>query len=221
MYRDIYDVDIWDAALAKILRKNGVVKYITKKLKDHVTSRGIDELWKEMTVFTMDHSGIVRPVAVLYEYQNPILIFPYWNGKDIKKWMKAENDTRGKLSFNKKLRIRVPNDIIDKYTREELALVVIFCKHHLEIVSTLWSTLAFTHQHKWLHCDIHLRNLFIHFSRWDYEKGSFEQRKNSFSPFLMFVGIGDLKYAQRMEIAAGCKDENIQSKRRIHFQGLH
>lgn len=55
----------------------------------------------------MSHTSIVRHVACLDEEDTPTLLFLYWNGDAIDRWCKLEKLTRGKLTFDNKVRVRV------------------------------------------------------------------------------------------------------------------
>lgn len=59
------------------------------------------------------------------------------------------------------------------------------------------------HAQNWLHCDIHPKNVFVHFPLWDFAKGSLDDHKEIFEQqrSLVFVGLGDLGSTQRVSKA--------------------
>ncbi|KAL3702380.1 hypothetical protein R1sor_020402 [Riccia sorocarpa] len=118
---------------------------------------------KELASFAETHCAIVQPIACHNIEAEPILVYPYWNGRDIYQWMRQEHDTRGtRLPDNSG---RSGNLITDNpkwfpdpedfETLHNWKNVEIFRARRLEIMCTLWSVLDFMHEHNWLHCDIH------------------------------------------------------------------
>ncbi|KAL3686078.1 hypothetical protein R1sor_004100 [Riccia sorocarpa] len=79
----------------------------------------------------------------------------------------------------------------------------------LQIAGTMVAGLKFMHLHKWLHCDIHRHNVLLHFPSWDWDetKSRADSGRNNenrpLSPLIkrsmVFVGIGDLGWAQSFE----------------------
>ncbi|KAL3700478.1 hypothetical protein R1sor_018500 [Riccia sorocarpa] len=69
--------------------------------------------------------------------------------------------------------------------------------------------LKFMHLHKWLHCDIHWQNVLLHFPSWDWDEtksradSGRDNENRPLSPLIrrsmVFVGIGDLGWAQSFE----------------------
>ncbi|KAL3696546.1 hypothetical protein R1sor_010622 [Riccia sorocarpa] len=69
--------------------------------------------------------------------------------------------------------------------------------------------LKFMHLHKWLHCDIHWLNVLLHFPSWDWDEtksradSGRDNENRPLSPLIkrsmVFVGIGDLGWAQTFE----------------------
>ncbi|KAL3675132.1 hypothetical protein R1sor_025080 [Riccia sorocarpa] len=69
--------------------------------------------------------------------------------------------------------------------------------------------LKFMHLHKWLHCYIHWQNVLLHFPSWDWDEMKSRAdsgRDNENRPLsllirrsMVFVGIGDLGWAQSFE----------------------
>ncbi|KAL3689397.1 hypothetical protein R1sor_015706 [Riccia sorocarpa] len=76
---------------------------------------------------------------------------------------------------------------------------------------TMVAGLKFMHLHKWLHCDIHWQNVLLHFPSWDWDETKSRAdsgRDNENRPLsllirrsMVFVGIGDLGWAQSFEEA--------------------
>ncbi|KAL3700505.1 hypothetical protein R1sor_018527 [Riccia sorocarpa] len=79
-----------------------------------------------------------------------------------------------------------------------------FRAHRLEIMCTLWSALDFMHEHNWLHCDIHVKNVFLHFPDWDFDEGFPADRMPTWEDnrSLVFAALGDLGMAQQVHVAA-------------------
>ncbi|KAL3700702.1 hypothetical protein R1sor_018724 [Riccia sorocarpa] len=95
-------------------------------------------------------------------------------------------------------------DPSDENTQRKWKNVEIFRAHRLEIMCTLWSALEFMHEHDWLHCDIHVLNVFLHFPNWDYEDEQEEHRMPTWEDerSLVFAALGDLRMAQQVHVAA-------------------
>lgn len=96
---------------------------------------------KELAAFPRLHEAVVRPIACIKREDNPVLVYPYWNGRSIEKWYQRERGTRGALSFDKKVRIPVDPDTLARYKdprgRRTLKSIQIFREHRLEIACTL------------------------------------------------------------------------------------
>ncbi|KAL3701087.1 hypothetical protein R1sor_019109 [Riccia sorocarpa] len=123
----------------------------------------------DLASFAETHCAIVRPIACHNIEAELILVYPYWNGRDIYQWTRLEHVTRGnRLPDNSG---RSGNKITDHptwfpdpedfETLHNWKNVEIFRAHRLEIICTLWSALDFMHEHNWLHCDIHVRNVVV------------------------------------------------------------
>ncbi|KAL3696697.1 hypothetical protein R1sor_010773 [Riccia sorocarpa] len=79
------------------------------------------------------------------------------------------------------------------------------------MAATLLQGLAFMHENKWLHCDIHAANLFVHFLLWDWNDRLKESNRHDNKDIdpkgrriirkLVFVSIGDLGWAQTKDQA--------------------
>ncbi|KAL3684015.1 hypothetical protein R1sor_002037 [Riccia sorocarpa] len=82
--------------------------------------------------------------------------------------------------------------------------VEIFRARRLEIMCTLWSVLDYMHEHNWLHCDIHVRNVFLHFPDWDFDEGLPKDKMPTWEDdrSLVFAALGDLGMAQQVHVAA-------------------
>ncbi|KAL3686446.1 hypothetical protein R1sor_009020 [Riccia sorocarpa] len=99
--------------------------------------------------------------------------------------------------------------ISSSMTADEWLNIQIFRKHRLQIAGTMVAGLKFMHLHKWLHCDIHWQNVLLHFPSWDWDETKTRAesgRDNESKPLsplirrsLVFVGIGDLGWAQSFE----------------------
>ncbi|KAL3699070.1 hypothetical protein R1sor_017092 [Riccia sorocarpa] len=133
------------------------------------------------------------------------------NGTAIKKWYQIERTLRGKVTLDGKTR-QVSEDI-GKYDRDHQLNATIFRRHRLQIAGTLLQGLAFMHGRDWLHCDIHYGNIFVHFPLWDWDDKQAHNKRHDnletdgdrINRKLVFVGIGDLGYAQTTQDAAAGK----------------
>ncbi|KAL3697462.1 hypothetical protein R1sor_011538 [Riccia sorocarpa] len=159
----------------------------------------------------VNHPTVVRPVAAFSDPKTPGLLFPWWNGTAIKKWYQIERTLRGKVTLDGKTR-QVSEDI-GKYDRDHQLNATIFRRHRLQIAGTLLQGLAFMHGRDWLHCDIHYGNIFVHFPLWDWDDKQAHNKRHDnletdgdrINHKLVFVGIGDLGYAQTTQDAAAGK----------------
>ncbi|KAL3675542.1 hypothetical protein R1sor_025490 [Riccia sorocarpa] len=99
-------------------------------------------------------------------------------------------------------------DPSDENTQRKWKNVEIFRAHRLEIMCTLWSALEFMREHDWLHCDIHVLNVFLHFPNWDYEDGQEEHMMPTWEDerSLVFAPLGGLGMAQQVHVAASIND---------------
>ncbi|KAL3689623.1 hypothetical protein R1sor_015932 [Riccia sorocarpa] len=211
-YGSVYLVGFWDIALEKELGMEGVVSYVAKKCDAVDTNTTWVMMHKELASFAETHCAIVRPIACHNIEAEPILVYPYWNGRDIYRWMRLEHETRGtRLPDNSgrfgNLITDHPRWFPDPEDFENLhnwKNVEIFRAHRLEIMCTLWSALDFMHEHNWLHCDIHMRNVFLHFPDWDFNEGFPKDRMPTWEDnrSLVFAALGDLGMAQQVHVAA-------------------
>ncbi|KAL3687529.1 hypothetical protein R1sor_013838 [Riccia sorocarpa] len=155
---------------------------------------------------------LLRPIACHNIEAEPILVYPYWNDRDIFQWMRLEHVIRGtRLPDNSGRSANlIPDhpkwfpDPEDFETLHNWKNVEIFHAHRLEIMCTLWSALDFMHEHNWLHCDIHVRNVFLHFPDWDFDEGFPKDRMLTWedNQSLVFAALGDLGMAQQVHVAA-------------------
>ncbi|KAL3680689.1 hypothetical protein R1sor_023645 [Riccia sorocarpa] len=211
LYGTVYKVRVVDSSLVADLGSHDVVFYVAKLLNDTPWSNAREEMLKELFAFTVNHPIVVRPVAAFFDPKTPGLLFPWWNGTAIKKWYEIERALRGKVTLDGKTR-QVSQDI-GKYDRDHQLNATIFRRHRLQIAGTLLQGLAFMHGRDWLHCDIHYGNIFVHFTLWDWnDKQAHNKRHDNLDSDgdkinrkLVFVGIGDLGYAQTTQDATAGK----------------
>ncbi|KAL2623776.1 hypothetical protein R1flu_008021 [Riccia fluitans] len=105
--------------------------------------------------------------------------------------------------------LRFPSEDLEKYDADHRLHASIFQCHRLKIAATLLQGLAFIHGHGWLHCDIHFRNVLVHFPLWDWDDKGLHNRIHDnaandgarITRKLVFVGISDLRYAQTIQDA--------------------
>ncbi|KAL3683084.1 hypothetical protein R1sor_001106 [Riccia sorocarpa] len=158
-YGSVYLVGFQDVALGKELGMEGVVSYVAKTCDAVGTNSAWVMMHKELASFAETHCAIVRSIACHNIEVEPILVYPYWNGRDIYQWMRLEHVTRGtRLPDNSgrsgNLITDHPTwfpDPEDFETLHNWKNVEIFRAHRLEIMCTLWYALDFMHEHNWLH----------------------------------------------------------------------
>ncbi|KAL3693451.1 hypothetical protein R1sor_007102 [Riccia sorocarpa] len=73
----------------------GVVPYVAKKCDAVGTNSAWVMMHKELASFVETHCAIVRPIACHNIEAEPLLVYPYWNGRDIFQWMRLEHVSRG------------------------------------------------------------------------------------------------------------------------------
>ncbi|KAL3697140.1 hypothetical protein R1sor_011216 [Riccia sorocarpa] len=211
LYGTVYKVGVVDSSLVADLGSHDVVFYVAKLLNDTPWSNAREEMLKELFAFTVNHPTMVRPVAAFFDPKTPGLLFPWWKGTAIKKWYEIERALRGKVTLDGKTR-QVSEDI-GKYDWDHQLNATIFRRHRLQIAGTLLQGLAFMHRRDWLHCDIHYGNIFVHFPLWDWDDKQAHNKRHDnldsdgdmINRKLVFVGIGDLGYAQTTQDAAAGK----------------
>ncbi|KAL3681699.1 hypothetical protein R1sor_024655 [Riccia sorocarpa] len=162
---------------------------------------------REMMAFPESHPTIIRPIDLSKDKKRPMLLFPLWNGGTLEKYINLEKRPRGQISREE---VRLSNEEFRAtVTAAEWLNIEIFRKHRLQIACTMVAGLKFMHLHKCLYCDIHWQNVLLHFPSWDWDetKSRAESRRDNenrpLSPlirrFMVFVGIGDLGWAQSFE----------------------
>ncbi|KAL3685382.1 hypothetical protein R1sor_003404 [Riccia sorocarpa] len=77
------------------LGMEGVVPYVAKKCDEKPPYSAWVMMHKELASFAETHCAIVRPIACHNIEAEPILVYPYWNGRDIRQWKNLEHTTRG------------------------------------------------------------------------------------------------------------------------------
>ncbi|KAL3676441.1 hypothetical protein R1sor_026389 [Riccia sorocarpa] len=158
---------------------------------------------REMMAFPESHPAIIRPIGLSKDKKRSMLLFLLWNGGTLEKYINLEKRSRGRISPEG---VRLSNEEFRaSVTADEWLNIEIFRKHRLQIAGTMVATLKFMHLHKWLHCDIHLQNVLLHFPSWDWDETksiAYSGRHNEnrlLSPIIrrsmVFVGINDLGWA--------------------------
>ncbi|KAL3680298.1 hypothetical protein R1sor_023254 [Riccia sorocarpa] len=226
-YGSVYLVGFRDVALGLELGMEGVVPYVAKKCDEKPPYSAWVMMHKELASFAETHCAIVRPIACHNIEAEPILVYHYWNSRDIRQWKNLEHTTRGtRLPDNSGRLMNLITDhsqwfrdLSDEKDQRKWKNVEIFRAHRLEIMCTLWSALEFMHENDWLHCDIHVLNVFLHFPNWDYEDGQEEHRMPTWEDerSLVFAALGDLGMAQQVHVAAsvnGRKYPRVPKKER-------
>ncbi|KAL3681155.1 hypothetical protein R1sor_024111 [Riccia sorocarpa] len=94
-YGSVYRVGFRDVALGLELGMEGVVPYVAKKCDEKPPYSAWVMMHKELASFAEIHCAIVRPIACHNIEAEPILVYPYWNGRDICQWKNLEHTTRG------------------------------------------------------------------------------------------------------------------------------
>ncbi|KAL3685384.1 hypothetical protein R1sor_003406 [Riccia sorocarpa] len=94
-YGSVYLVGFWDVVLGLELGMEGVVPYVAKKCDEKPPYSAWVMMHKELASFAETHCAIVRPIACHNIEAEPILVYPYWNGRDIRQWKNLEHTTRG------------------------------------------------------------------------------------------------------------------------------
>ncbi|KAL3699410.1 hypothetical protein R1sor_017432 [Riccia sorocarpa] len=82
-YGSVYLVGFQDVALGKELGMEGLVSYVAKKCDTVGTNSAWVMMHKELASFAETHCAIVRPIACHNIEAEPLLVYPYWNGRDI------------------------------------------------------------------------------------------------------------------------------------------
>ncbi|KAL3692495.1 hypothetical protein R1sor_006146 [Riccia sorocarpa] len=94
-YGSVYLVGFRDVALGLELGMEGVVPYVAKKCDEKPPYSPWVMMHKELASFAETHCAIVRPIACHNIEAETILVYPYWNGRDIRQWKNLEHTTRG------------------------------------------------------------------------------------------------------------------------------
>ncbi|KAL3700283.1 hypothetical protein R1sor_018305 [Riccia sorocarpa] len=163
-------VGVRDPGLAKTLGAHDVVFYVAKRMLtiDRWRISGHAEAVREMSAFPISHPAICAPVDGILEDESPTLLFPWWNGGQISHWITRKRELRWTRTANGLRREPPSEDVMARYDTDMHLSVEIFRKHRLHMAATLLQGLAFMHEHKWLHCEIHAANIFVHFPLWDW-----------------------------------------------------
>ncbi|KAL3692389.1 hypothetical protein R1sor_006040 [Riccia sorocarpa] len=203
-----HQVGVVDEELAQVLGDHEVVHYAVKVLhREEGNTKIHEKCICEMMAFPKSHPVIICPIGLSKDKNRPMLLFPLWNGGTIEKYINLEKRSRGRITPEG---VRLSNEEFRAtVTADQWLNIQIFRKHMLQIAGTIIAGLKFMHLHKWLHCDIHWQNVLLHFPLWDWdetkaraESGRDDENK-PLSPLirrsLVFVGIGDLGWAQSFE----------------------
>ncbi|KAL3679614.1 hypothetical protein R1sor_022570 [Riccia sorocarpa] len=201
-------VGIVDEELVPVLGAHDVVHYALKIWHGEKGDSNIHEKCIcEMMVFPESHPTIIHPIGLSKDKKRPMLLFPLWNGGTLVKYINLEKRSRGRISPKG---VRLSNEEFRaSVTADEWLNIEIFRKHMLQIADTMVAGLKFIHLHKWLHCDIHWQNVLLHFPSWDWDEtksradSGRDNENRPLSPLIrrsmVFVGIGDLGWAQSFE----------------------
>ncbi|KAL3702537.1 hypothetical protein R1sor_020559 [Riccia sorocarpa] len=197
-YGSVYRVGVRDVALGLELGMEGVVPYVAKKCDEKPLYNAWVMMHKELASFAETHCAIVRPIACHNIETDPILVYPYWNGRDIR-YGSATHPTR-KINANGRML---------RYSASTAWRSCALC-------GPRWSSCT---RKDWLHCDIHVLNVFLHFPNWDYEDGEEKHRMPTWEDerSLVFAALGDLGMAQQVHVATsvnGRKYPRVPKKER-------
>ncbi|KAL2621462.1 hypothetical protein R1flu_001667 [Riccia fluitans] len=69
-------------------------------MKDLPEISGYDEALKEMSAFPISHLAVVAPVVGLLDRATPTLVFPWWNGGQISRWIDRKFELCWKRNAN-------------------------------------------------------------------------------------------------------------------------
>ncbi|KAL3688305.1 hypothetical protein R1sor_014614 [Riccia sorocarpa] len=185
-------VGVIDEELVLVLGAQDVVHYALKIWHGEKGDTKVHEKCiREMIAFPESHTAIIHPIGLSKDKKRPMLLFPLWNGGTLKKYINLEKQFRATMTADQWLNIEI------------------FRKHRLQIACTMMAGLKFMHLHKWLHCDIHWQNVLLHFPSWDWDEtksradSGRDNENRPLSPLIrrsmVFVGIGDLGWAQSFE----------------------
>ncbi|KAL2633503.1 hypothetical protein R1flu_004982 [Riccia fluitans] len=166
LYGMVFKVGVLEPTLASDLETHDVVFYVAKMLHKTEWSSAKDQMHKKLFAFTVSHPIVVRPVAAFADLDKPELLFPWWNGGDIRNWYIFERALRGKLSKDGLSDFLLKD--LEKYDADHCLHASIFRRHRLKIAAILLQGLVFIHGHGWLHCDIHFGNVLVHFPLWNW-----------------------------------------------------
>ncbi|KAL3698225.1 hypothetical protein R1sor_012301 [Riccia sorocarpa] len=201
-------VGVVDEELVPVLGAHDVVHYALKIWHlEEGNTKIHDKCIREMMAFPESHPAIIRPIGLSKDKKRPMLLFSLWNGGTLEKYINLEKRSRGRISPEG---VRLSNEEFRAtVTADEWLNIEIFRKHRLQIACTMVAGLKFMHLHKWLHCDIHWQNVLLHFSSWDWDEtksradSGRDNENRPLSPLIkrsmVFVGIGDLGWAQTFE----------------------
>ncbi|KAL3693262.1 hypothetical protein R1sor_006913 [Riccia sorocarpa] len=203
-------VGVVDEELVPVLGAHDVVHYALKIWHEEKGDLKVHEKCiREMMAIPESHPAIIRPIGLSKDKKRPMLLFPLWNGGTLEKYINLEKRSRGRISPEG---VRLSNEEFQaSVTADEWLNIEIFHKHRLQIAGTMVAGLKFMHLHKWLHCDIHWQNVLLHFPSWDWDETKLradsgrDNENRPLSPLIrrsmVFVGIGDLGWAQSFEEA--------------------
>ncbi|KAL3684148.1 hypothetical protein R1sor_002170 [Riccia sorocarpa] len=201
-------VGIIDEELVPVLGAHDVVHYALKIWHGEKGGTKVHEKCiREMMAIPESHPAIIRLIGLSKDKKRPMLLFPLWNGGTLEKYINLEKRSRGRISPEG---LRLTNEEFRAtVTSDEWLNIEIFRKHRLQIAGTMVAGLKSMHLHKWLHCDIHWQNVLLHFPSWDWDEmksradSGRDNENRLLSPLIrrsmVFVGIGDLGWAQSFE----------------------
>lgn len=156
----------------------------------------LHQMWLEWGSCQLTHCGVVRPIANWGHPLKPVLVYPLWNGGDLNSWIQKSHGTH---SSQRQVAGGPPPK---EPTEEERWKISVFKANVLEISLALLETLAAMHRFDtgWLHCDLHAKNILVHFPEWEWT--STGKRERVPSPSLVFVAISDLGRAFPKQLAS-------------------